>query len=115
MAKIKNDSEILPEDFSDPSADNALIEPKQDRLGYAPFAKHLADSICQMNFPEGFVIAVYGSSGFGKSTLLNFLTYYLKQKPESDQPIIVPFNPWLFSGGEDITRRFIGQLQTVLR
>ncbi len=114
MAQTKNDSEILPEDFSDQSADNALIEPKQDRLGYAPFAKHLADSICQMNFPEGFVIAVYGSSGFGKSTLLNFLTYYLEQKPESEQPIIVPFNPWLFSGGEDITRRFIGQLQTVL-
>ncbi|MEG4329397.1 P-loop NTPase fold protein [Microcoleus sp. herbarium5] len=114
MAQTKNDSEILPEDFSNPSADNALIEPKQDRLGYAPFAKHLADSICQMNFPEGFVIAVYGSSGFGKSTLLNFLTYYLKQKPESEQPIIVPFNPWLFSGNEDITRRFIGQLQTVL-
>ena len=114
MAHKKNDSEVLPEDFSDPSADNALIEPKQDRLGYAPFAKHLADSICQMNFPEGFVIAVYGSSGFGKSTLLNFLTYYLKQKPKSEQPIIVPFNPWLFSGGEDITRRFIDQLQTVL-
>ena len=114
MAQTKNDSEILPEDFSDSSADNALLEPKQDRLGYAPFAKHLADSICQMNFPEGFVIAVYGSSGFGKSTLLNFLTYYLQQKPESEQPIIVPFNPWLFSGGEDITRRFIGQLQTVL-
>ena len=114
MAETKNDSEILPEDFSDSSADNALLEPKQDRLGYAPFAKHLADSICQMNFPEGFVIAIYGSSGFGKSTLLNFLTYYLEQKPESEQPIIVPFNPWLFSGGEDITRRFIGQLQTVL-
>ena len=114
MAQTKNDSEVLPEDFSDPSADNALIEPKQDRLGYAPFAKHLADSICQMNFPEGFVIAVYGSSGFGKSTLLNFLTYYLQQKPESEQPIIVPFNPWLFSGGEDLTRRFVNQLQTVL-
>ena len=114
MAQTNNDSEILPEDFSDSSADNALIEPKQDRLGYAPFAKHLADSICQMNFPEGFVIAIYGSSGFGKSTLLNFLTYYLEQKPESEQPIIVPFNPWLFSGGEDITRRFIGKLQAVL-
>ncbi|MEG4634752.1 P-loop NTPase fold protein [Microcoleus sp. AR_TQ3_B6] len=114
MAHTNNDSEILPEDFSDPSADNALIEPKQDRLGYAPFAKRLADSICQMNFPEGFVIAVYGSSGFGKSTLLNFLTYYLQQKPESEPPIIVSFNPWLFSGGEDITRRFIGQLQAVL-
>ncbi|MBD2005564.1 MULTISPECIES: KAP family NTPase [Cyanophyceae] len=114
MAQTKNDSKVLPEDFSDPSADNALIEPKQDRLGYAPFAKHLADSICQMNFPEGFVIAVYGSSGFGKSTLLNFLTYYLQQKPKSEQPIIVPFNPWLFSGGEDITRRFINELQTVL-
>ena len=114
MNQTKKDSEVLPEDFSNPSADKPLIEPEQDRLGYAPFAKHLADSICKMNFPEGFVIAVYGSWGSGKSTLLNFLVHYLKQKPESEQPIIVPFNPWLYSEDEDITRRFLNQLQTSL-
>ncbi|GAB1539221.1 KAP family P-loop domain protein [Scytonema sp. NUACC21] len=90
------------------------IKPEQDRLGYATFAKHLADSICKMSFSEGFVIAVYGSLSSGKSTLLNLVVHYLKQKPDEEQPIIVPFNPWLFSGHQDITRRFFDQLQNVL-
>ncbi|WP_026734208.1 KAP family NTPase [Fischerella sp. PCC 9605] len=93
---------------------NPLINPERDRLGYAPFAQYLADSICKMACPEGFAIAVYGSWGSGKSTLLNFVIHYLQQKPENERPIIVPFNPWLFSGNEDITRRFFDQLENVL-
>ena len=114
MVEKKNNSRDESENFNDLSADNSLIDPKQDRLGYTPFARHLADSICKMSSPEGFVIAVYGSSGSGKSTLLNFLRYYLRQKPDNEQPIIVSFNPWLFSGNEDITKRFVNQLQTSL-
>lgn len=96
------------------SQDTPFINPEQDRLGYATFAKYLADSICKMTFPEGFVLAVYGSWSSGKSTLLNFVVYYLQQKSQEEQPIIVPFNPWLFSGYQDITRRFFDQLQNVL-
>ncbi len=95
-------------------ADSALSDPKADRLGYATFAKYLADSISQMAIAEGYVIAVYGPWGAGKSTILNFLVHYLKQKPEDEQPIIVPFNPWLFSGQDDISRRFFDQFQSVL-
>jgi predicted KAP-like P-loop ATPase len=115
MTKVntKSDMDELAESNS-VFADTPLMNPQQDRLGYAPFAKHLADSICKMNFPGGFVIAVYGSWGFGKSTLLNFLIHYLKEKPEDEQPVVIQFNPWLFSGDEDITRRFINQLQTSL-
>lgn len=114
MGQTEKNSEVESENFNALSSDNALTNPKADRLGYATFARYLADSICKMSFPEGFVIAVYGSWGSGKSTLLNFLVHYLKEKPEDEQPIIVPFNPWLFSGHEDITRRFIDQLQAVL-
>jgi predicted KAP-like P-loop ATPase len=70
---------------------NPLSNPERDRLGYAPFAQYLADSICKMACPEGFAIAVYGSWGSGKSTLLNFVIHYLQQKPENERPIIVPF------------------------
>jgi predicted KAP-like P-loop ATPase len=94
--------------------DNSLIYPEQDRLGYATFAQQLADSICNMTFTDVFAIAVYGSWSSGKSTLLDFIVHYLKQKPDEEQPIIVPFNPWLFSGHEDITRSFFDQLQNVL-
>jgi len=96
------------------SSDKPLSDPKDDRLGYAPFAKHLAGSICEMTPTEGLVIAIHGSWGSGKSTLLNFVVYYLRQEPESQQPVIVQFNPWWFSGHEDLIRRFFDQLQAVL-
>ena len=113
MAQTETKKAVESEELNELSADDPLTDPKIDRLGYAPFAKHLADSICKMNFPGGFVIAVYGSWGSGKTTLSNFIVHYLKQKPEDEQPLIVPFNPWLFSGEQDITRRFFDQIQSV--
>ncbi|MFN6480214.1 KAP family NTPase [Nostoc sp. DedQUE07] len=101
-------------EINDISVDSSLVDPEKDLLGNANFAKHLADSICKMSFPEGFIIAVYGSWNSGKSTLLNFVVHYLQQKPEEEKPIIIPFNPWLFSGHENITRRFFDQLKNVL-
>ncbi len=101
-------------EINDISADSSLVDPEKDLLGHANFAKYLAESICRMTFPEGFVIAVYGSWNSGKSTLLNFVVHYLQQKPEEEKPIIVPFNPWLFSGHENITRRFFDQLKNAL-
>lgn len=100
--------------FAALSADRPLTDPRDDRLGYAPFAKHLADSICNVSAPEGLVIAINGPWGSGKTTLLNFVVHYLQQKPQGDQPIIVHFNPWWFSGHEDLARRFFDQLQVVL-
>lgn len=97
------------------SADKPLGDPKDDRFGYAPFAKHLADCITQMTPSEGIVIGLYGPWGSGKSTLLNFLTHYLGQLPEAERPIVVPFNPWLFSGHEDLVQRFFGQLLGILK
>ncbi|MEH2213191.1 KAP family NTPase [Nostoc sp.] len=101
-------------EINDISVDSSLVDPEKDLLGNANFAKYLADSICKMTFPEGFVIAVYGSWNSGKSTLLNFVVHYLQQKPEEEKPIIVPFNPWLFSAHQNITRRFFDQLKNVL-
>lgn len=114
MAETESNSKVESQSLNYLSADSSLCDPQTDRLGYAPFAKNLADSICQMTFGGAYVIAVYGSWNSGKSTLLNFIAHYLKQKPENEQPIIVPFNPWLFSGSEDITRCFFDQIQSVL-
>lgn len=114
MQKTESQSGVESENLDDLSADNPLYDPTTDRLGYAPFARYLADSIRQMTFPGSFIVGVYGSWGWGKTTLLNFIVHYLKQKPEDEQPVIVPFNPWLFSGEDDITRRFFDQIQSVL-
>jgi predicted KAP-like P-loop ATPase len=63
---------------------------------------------------EGFVVAIYGPWGSGKTTLLNFLFHYFKEAPKDEQPIIVPFNPWWFSGHEKLGKHFFDQLQASL-
>jgi len=68
-----------------------------------------------MSSSEGLVMAVFGPWGSGKTTLLNFVTHYLKEKMKGDELIEVPFNPWWFSGHEDLTRRFFEQVVAVLK
>ena len=113
---MQNDEKIMltPKSDSLLLADKPIVDPEHDRLGYATFARHLAESICKMAPPEGLVVAIYGPWGSGKTSLLNLVVHYLQEKPESEQPIIVRFNPWWFSGHEDLTKRFFAQLQAVL-
>ena len=96
------------------SADRPVERPEEDLFGYAPFAKQLADSICKLEAPDGLVIAVHGPWGSGKSTLLNFVKWYLEESPKKEQPVLVSFNPWWFSGQENLARAFLGQLRAVL-
>src|SRR5215203_7540452 len=92
------------------SSDQPLDDPADDRLGYALFAERLAASVQTMIPTRGLVIALYGAWGSGKSTVLGFVEHYLRQKPVVEQPLVVNFNPWWFSGQENLTRQFFNQL-----
>lgn len=78
---------------------------KDDLLFYGPFAEHLANGIQKMFNPYGFVISINGEWGSGKSTVLNFIKYYLNKMPEESRPVIIEFNPWWFSGRDDLIRQ----------
>lgn len=96
------------------SADRPSLDPNEDLFGHAPFAASLADSISGYPGTDGLVLALYGPWGSGKSTVLSYVRYYLEQREEHDRPVIVSFNPWWFSGQENLARAFLGQLQAVL-
>ena len=96
---------------SDLSADRPGNDPKSDRLGYAPFAKRLAQSIAGLPQAEGQVVALYGKWGFGKTTMLNYVRHYLAELGPSERPVVVSYNPWWFSGHEDLVRAFFSQLR----
>jgi predicted KAP-like P-loop ATPase len=96
------------------SADRPSTDPRDDLFGHAPFAKSLADSICRYPGSDALVLALYGPWGSGKSTVLSYVSYYLEQQPDGDRPAVVTFNPWWFSGQENLARAFLGQLQAVL-
>lgn len=96
------------------SADRPSSNPQDDLFGHAPFAEILANSICRYPGNDGLVLALYGPWGSGKSTVLSYVRYFLEQRPEAEQPVIVIFNPWWFSGQENLARAFLGQMQAVL-
>jgi len=96
------------------SADRPSSNPQDDLFGHAPFAESLANSICRYLGNDGLVLALYGPWGSGKSTVLSYVRHFLEQRPETEQPVIVTFNPWWFSGQENLARAFLGQLQAVL-
>ena len=50
MVATQSNSGVESPNVDDLSVDSNVIDPKADRLGYAPFARHLADSICKMAF-----------------------------------------------------------------
>ena len=96
------------------SADRPSSNPQEDLFGHAPFAESLANSICLYPGNDGLVLALYGPWGSGKSTVLCYVRHFLEQRPEAEQPVIVTFNPWWFSGQDNLARAFLGQLQAVL-
>ena len=96
------------------SADRPSVDPKEDLFGHAPFARSLADSICRYPGSDGLVLALYGPWGSGKSTVLSYVQHYLDRLSEDGRPVVVEFNPWWFSGQENLARAFLGQLQAVL-
>src|SRR5690349_25144625 len=96
------------------SADRPGETPETDLFGYAPFAEQLGKSICVMEKGDGLVMAIHAPWGAGKTTLLNYLRYYIGHAPDVSRPILVQFNPWWFSGQDNLARAFLSQLQAIL-
>jgi len=68
-----------------------------------------------MNADEGFVFALNGSWGSGKTTTINFVLKFLRDKDKrSGELVVVRFNPWWFSGGEQLLQQFFAQFRGAL-
>jgi predicted KAP-like P-loop ATPase len=98
------------------SFDRPITKPEEDRLGYEEFSKRFAKIIARSNSSDSYVIALTGEWGCGKSSVLNLTEYYLTTKSneidlsENEIPIILHFNPWIFSGREDLIIQFFNQI-----
>lgn len=88
--------------------DSPLEDLEKDRLGYAHFAEHLSDTIVNRAPSGGYTISIQGDWGSGKSTILNFLQSQLDDSGED--PIVVRFNPWWFSGQPQLIEKFFEEL-----
>ncbi len=94
--------------------DVALVDPRQDRLGRAPFARSLAQSVLALKGDDSFVIGICGAWGSGKSSILNMMVAELEKGRRANRPVVLRFNPWLYSGRDLLLQAFLQQLGTAL-
>ena len=92
------------------ASDAPIGERGEDLFGRDRIARRVAAEAVTAPADAGFVIALTGPWGSGKTSLGNLVQQHL------DEPKVVTltFNPWLVSGVEDVVGRFLGELAAVL-
>jgi predicted KAP-like P-loop ATPase len=93
------------------ATDEPIQSASQDLLGRAPFAAAVARTVERAPRGSGFVIAVTGLWGDGKTSVLNMAVEQLEARHSVE---VVHFNPWLFSGAEDLLARFFAEVAAQL-
>ncbi len=94
------------------ASDRPLNNSSNDLLNRRHFAERLASDILHWHGRDSLVISINGDWGSGKTTLKNFVTESLKANGD---PIIVEFNPWMWSGQDKLLEGFFGELKTAFR
>ncbi|TGC09453.1 KAP family P-loop NTPase fold protein [Methanolobus halotolerans] len=98
--------------------DKAIISCEEDVLGRADFAKSVAQAICKDTNKDSHVIGFYGKWGTGKTSLINMVIEHIEKKTDyitkDEKPIIIKFNPWLFSNQQQLVTQFFSQFSSTL-
>jgi len=57
--------------------DQPITQPSEHLYGFDPFAKAIADGIRKMPAPNGYVLAINGPWGAGKSSVIKLVLHHL--------------------------------------
>ena len=95
-------------------ADVPVVRPGDDQLGRVPFAHTLANTIKSMRGTDPFVFGLCGPWGSGKSSILNLVERELHAGRGKKKSIVFKFNPWWFSGQDQLLRAFLSQMGTFI-
>ena len=93
------------------TADNPIRRPEDDTIGRAAAAKSFARQVLGLDARQGIVVGVLGAWGFGKSSFINLARNEFEQ---TGVPIL-DFNPWMFSGAEQLVESFFTELSAQLK
>lgn len=92
--------------------DNPIRGSEQDLLRRAGGAQSIAAGLRDVDASEGYVVAVVGPWGSGKTSVVNLVKEALEESPALP---IVEFNPWMFSGTDELVHSFFRELAAQLR
>ncbi len=91
--------------------DNPISTVTDDKLGRAPAATAFGDQILSLDPREGVVVGVLGPWGSGKTSFVNLARLELKKAGVDP----LDFNPWMFSGAEQLVDAFFTELSSQLK
>jgi predicted KAP-like P-loop ATPase len=90
----------------------------EDLLGRRPFAAALAHAILAQR-EHSITMGLYGGWGSGKTSIINMALQFLKEQswaiPSEHRPIVVRFEPWHFSGQDQLISQFFNAIAVGLR
>lgn len=91
-----------------PFSDRPLRPQEADLLGRGPFVRNLAKVFCEAPDDASIVFALYGRWGEGKTSTLALLHDELRARETNGEPtpLVIRFNPWVFSGRERLFAAF---------
>src|SRR5262245_7860043 len=92
--------------------DNQITEKTDDAIVRATVAKILVAVIPAVVASAGGVLAVIGPWGSGKTSLVNLTKSELLAEPALT---VIEFNPWMFSGAEQLVNAFFVELSAQLK
>ena len=92
-------------------ADNPIKNPEDDVLGRVKAAQTFAEQILLLDVTEGTVVGVLGAWGSGKTSFINLVRTHWER---SGIPVL-DFNPWMFSGTEQLARSFFYVLSSEMK
>jgi len=93
------------------ASDNPIHRPEDDALGRAAVARSFVRQVLSLDASEGMVVGVLGAWGSGKTSFVNLARAGFA---EADVPVL-DFNPWMFSGAEQLVDSFFIELVAQLK
>lgn len=91
--------------------DNPIRRVEEDTLGRCAVARSFARQVLTLDATEGVVVGVLGPWGSGKTSFVNLAR---DEFEKADVPIL-DFNPWMFSGAEQLVDSFFSELAAQLK
>ena len=91
--------------------DNPIRRIEDDLLGRARAARAFAEQVLSFHMIEGVVVGVLGPWGSGKTSFVNLSRSHL----ENAGVEVLDFNPWMFSGAEQLVDSFFVEVAAQLR
>ena len=112
----------MPEPHTDPPAgtslnliaDAPITSARFDRLDRMAFVRSFAEAIRAVKDADSVVLALAGPWGSGKSSLLNLIGAELQTTSGEQPPLIMRFNPWWFTGTDQLVAAFLQQLSAAV-